>query len=676
MYCFTVINCYLGILEYLYRPFRLMKTITKLIHSVKRMKDLNKSNFIYKSLFFILGILSLVWFLIRVIPKPQRAYYPCMRATLPLASSFVIYLISLAGVVLFFRKALNSFRENRFRLGFLILIISTTITVLTLVQNSEQASATTVKSKWFSDPLGSNSPIGTAKGIFPGRVVWVYDADATNINCTNANKANAYFQNTNTNQTIVDDMFSKGILSITGQSTHAAAWDTIFKFFNVNHGKGSVGYTNGETIFIKINAVSAWSGAGSSGEMSSNSSIEFDSSPQALLALLRSLINEGKVPQANIYLGDPMADVWNHVRNPIVAEFPNVKIVSQGSVTSGRYTLTESTNVGITYSDKKSVLSIASHSFYEEMMEADYLINVPTMKGHEWAGVTMFAKNFFGVNTTDHSWELHYGLINNDNKGMREDYKMYRVLVDLMACKYLGGNTLLYFMDGLWSSSWEHQEPQKYLTWPFNNDWSSSLFFSLDPVAIESVGIDIMQKEFTVEVLNSNPPKRTFANYGACDDYLHQAASSDWWPTGIIYDPDSTGSAIGSLGVHEHWDNDADMRYSGDLGTGQGIELIKIFKEISGIDNIGSPLIMNIYPNPCKDNATLQLNLTNKSLIVIEVFSSKGDKVFTQYSDNMVTGEQKISLNMSGLSAGVYFCRINATNGQTQQYFTQRIIVE
>jgi hypothetical protein len=28
---------------------------------------------------------------------------------------------------------------------------------------------------------------------------------------------------------------------------------------------------------------------------------------------------------------------------------------------------------------------------------------------------------------------------------------------------------------------------------------------------------------------------------------------------GITYDPDNTGSPIGSLGVHEHWNNTADM---------------------------------------------------------------------------------------------------------------------
>ena len=138
------------------------------------------------------------------------------------------------------------------------------------------------------------------------------------------------------------------------------------------------------------------------------------------------------------------------------------------------------------------------------MMDADYILNVPAMKGHRWGGVTMFAKNYFGANTTDGSWQLHKGLMKPDSDPLRTGYKLYRVFVDLMASKYLGGKTLLYYMDALWSTSYEHQKPQKFRTAPFNNDWCSSLLFSLDPVAIESVGLDILQKEFTKEEIDNN----------------------------------------------------------------------------------------------------------------------------------------------------------------------------
>jgi hypothetical protein len=36
-----------------------------------------------KFLFILLGIVSTIWFIIRVVPKPSRASYPCMQAAAP-----------------------------------------------------------------------------------------------------------------------------------------------------------------------------------------------------------------------------------------------------------------------------------------------------------------------------------------------------------------------------------------------------------------------------------------------------------------------------------------------------------------------------------------------------------------------------------------------------------------
>lgn len=48
---------------------------------------------------FTIGLLATLWFLIRVIPKPSRAAYPCMQATAPFMAGFVVYLSSLVGSV-------------------------------------------------------------------------------------------------------------------------------------------------------------------------------------------------------------------------------------------------------------------------------------------------------------------------------------------------------------------------------------------------------------------------------------------------------------------------------------------------------------------------------------------------------------------------------------------------
>jgi hypothetical protein len=63
------------------------------------------------------GLLSLVWFLIRVVPKPSRAMYPCQRVAMPLASGFVAWLLGLVGAVVAFRKAGRLLRQSRLPLA-------------------------------------------------------------------------------------------------------------------------------------------------------------------------------------------------------------------------------------------------------------------------------------------------------------------------------------------------------------------------------------------------------------------------------------------------------------------------------------------------------------------------------------------------------------------------------
>jgi len=647
----------------------------------KRLAEgLKKPGILFKILFIITGIASLIWFLIRVIPKPSRATYPCMKATAPIASSFVIYLFSLAGSVVFFRKAMNKIRTRQFWYAASVLIIVAALGTLTIINNTSRAEAYSPVTEKFSDPLGPNVPIGEAKGIFPGRVVWVYNENATNENCTNEDNDDAYWLDKNCSQALVDQMFSDGLLSLTGEETHANAWDAIFRYFNNHHGKGDVGYDDSETIFIKINAVTAHGGAPVSGDFWGN--IEYDTSPQTILAMLRQLVNEAGVPQANIYVGDPMCDIYNHIYNVLHGEFPNVKYVTSWGL-NNRYDLTPSAQTGITYSDGGTVITeLNSHKLYVEMMEADYLLNIPTMKGHRWAGTTFFAKNHFGSNTSGYSGALHKGLMKpSEHEPLREGYNLYRVLVDIMGSQYMGGKTLLYFMDALWSTSYEHQMPQKFQSYPWNNDWSSSVLFSLDPVAIESVCLDILQKEFTLETADDDPdwddpyPDRwTFVQWNGVDDYLHQAASSEWWPDGITYDPDQTGSPIPSLGVHEHWNDTINMQYSRNLGTGDGIDLVKVWEGINSFRNAEVSGRFSVYPNPCLDEVNICFELGAADLN-IEIFTANGQKVFEQNYGSMPYGKNEISLDVSYLNSGLYFITVYTGNNNRKTY-TQRLVVQ
>ena len=54
----------------------------------------------------------------------------------------------------------------------------------------------------------------------------------------------------------------------------------------------------------------------------------------------------------------------------------------------------------------------------------------------------------------------------------------------------------------------------------------------------------------------------------------YEAAQANDPPSGTFYDPENDSMAMGSLGVHEHWNNSEDKQYSRNLGTGAGIELV------------------------------------------------------------------------------------------------------
>ena len=61
----------------------------------------------------LLGLAALAWFLIRVIPKPSRALYPCQRAAFPLATSLIIWLMGTGISWLSLRKARDLFNASR-----------------------------------------------------------------------------------------------------------------------------------------------------------------------------------------------------------------------------------------------------------------------------------------------------------------------------------------------------------------------------------------------------------------------------------------------------------------------------------------------------------------------------------------------------------------------------------
>ncbi len=566
--------------------------ITKLKGKLGNIRDwMIKHHLPPRLLFISMGIVSTLWFLIRVIPKPSRAAYPCMQVAAPFMSGFISYLLAVGGVVFISRK-LN--RKVNARLPATLFLLASVVLVMAISPSDDTLPSFQTDNIKMGPDDGPNQPIGKAKGIFPGRVVWVWNPDATNekFEHNDFDKYSWFVDRENNNPDVIAKMFQDGILKLTGEKTIAKSWNAIFQFHNNGRFGEKRSYKKGEKIFIKINqGQSRWllsqedkdNGFAIPHEVKDdargrikNSLIPTETGPYMILEMLRELVNEAGVDQSDIYLGDPMCPIWAHNYNTWVKEFPDVKYIDRMTDNFGRTLISITDDTLVYYSDKTT-----ADKLYSVNVEADYMITSTCLKSHGAAGVSLTAKSNFGNIGRGTAGHLHYSHIANRREGMpmNTGYGKYRVFVDLMGSKYLGQKNLIYIVEGLFGGgSNETKGPVKYFMSPFNNDWSNSIFMSLDPVAIESVGYDFLREEWNGKHVHDaiNNEWEEMANVNGVDDYMHQAADPANWPEGIVYDPDNTGTPVPVLGVHEHWNNPIDKQYSRNLGTGEGIELVSI----------------------------------------------------------------------------------------------------
>jgi uncharacterized membrane protein YphA (DoxX/SURF4 family) len=431
-----------------------------------------------------------------------------------------------------------------------------------------------------------NIPMGEGKGIFPGRVVWVWDPEATNGECQNKTHNDAgidfniddtWYMDKNNNQERIDQMLVDGLCSLTGKRNVEKAWQAIFKYHNHSRGKDNPFYVPGEKVFIKLNRTSAaWGWNDDYGRLGNWETLCSETSPHVVLSILRQLVNNVGVPEEDIFVGDPMTSIFNDEFEKYHNEFPGVKYMARTGSFRQRERIGECSEDQIFYSDLGSIMKAAgSDKVYQPLYESEYLISVPALKGHDAAGISLCTKNHFGTQARPKALHLHPGLNKQRKDGVVSirGYGNYRVLVDLMGSRQTGTKNLIYLIDGLWSGGNWNGPPEKFHMAPFNNHWSSSLILSLDPVAIESVGFDFLRTEFSRPEHNY-----TYVAAEGTDDYLHQAADPGSWPEGIVYSPDGPGKKLASLGVHEHWNNPTQKLYSRDIGKKVGIEFIKVMR--------------------------------------------------------------------------------------------------
>jgi len=314
-------------------------------------------------------------------------------------------------------------------------------------------------------------------------------------------------------QNVVNAMMDQGVMELTGASTVAEAWQFIIP-----------SYTPGQTkIAIKANFNNCWY-CDMCRENCDDWQLRTDALIHPLNALLRGLLLA--FPALNL------GDIWIYDAtvgdNPevstrrIPARFkdgclytgvrffdPAVQYPCQGTERAG-YDSTDPTAV-ITWHNPPGIPTPPTVKVTDVLVNATYVINMPIIKKHGGAEVTLSFKNHAGSISNFapfHDWVYYSGSNYSPD---------YNPLVDIYRNPHIQGKTILTIADGLFGN-WERNETksQRWLT--FGNQAANSLFFSIDPVALDCVMCDLLNAE---NVAQGNGSLRDMA-----DDYLVLAAEA------------------------------------------------------------------------------------------------------------------------------------------------------
>ena len=246
-----------------------------------------------------------------------------------------------------------------------------------------------------------------------------------------------------------------------------------------------------------------------------------NTSPQMVIAVLKQLVGVIGVSQSDITVCDTLAYLVHEYHDILHGAFPEVRYEDFGGK-FGRIQVKAST-VPLYWSCRPQGKG-ADH-VPTSFAEAEYMVNLAQLKAHTATGVTLCGKNHFGSLVR---WPVQQGYYDMHSRSFLKEVNLYREQVDLMGHAHLGGKTVLYLIDGLFSGKHPMDPvPRKWSSAPFHGTWTSSLLASQDPVAIDSVGFDFLWAEYP-----------DFPRVRGVDDYLHEAALAANPPSGTFYDPD------------------------------------------------------------------------------------------------------------------------------------------
>lgn len=495
----------------------------------------------------IIGVLSLFWLIVRTGRKPSRIHYPCQQTAL---INVTLFLVPPVAFLCYWVWSILPRMEAKRLLRYCVVAAVVLGLGVSVFMGRRMYTAYRAgqyyRNLQIHGPFGRVAPtaLGVAAGTLltvphamglpsPHRVVSVHDEDATawTFTCTGSGACPEYYgDDAYVNQSVVDQMVATGLKALTGADSVAAAWQVILP-----------GYQSGETIAVKVNFNDAIMGGGTSGYGDNDAYV--DALPQIVNSLVAELVDFGVSPE-DIWVYDASRYITDRFRERIT--FEDIQYVDRyGNGADVQAATFDSTDPGAQV-DFSGTSYGGTHRIADVLIEADYLINIPIMKRHGGAGITLALKNHLGsidgFYTGGHSMHNYFYL---SGSNYQSDVNP---MVNINDASHIRDKTVLIIGDALyggWRSN--NTPPERWVS--FDNDSPNMLFFAGDPVAVDSVMFDYLDHEGYV-----NP---------ASEDILIVAAEQ-------------------GLGVHERWNNDTDRQY-------QSIDYIEIEGADSDIPDSDDP---------------------------------------------------------------------------------------
>jgi len=373
----------------------------------------------------LVGLIAFIWFLVRVIPKPTRAAYPCQKAAFPLAAGFVIWLTSVISSSWIYKQA-RVYQKNTKILKatglFLIAFILLFTTIILVPENlgyGKRALAIFTPDDPIPDLI--NSRISESM-IYPESIVGLVQSDRENV-------AQLSFDD-------IDQLVRSAV-------EYAGGLGNIIE--------------NGHTVILKPNlvAVQVWTESREFLTPGANGVVTDYRVIQSIVNIVRELNPDGKIIMLEGSAGGFTRE------NMGLVEWDKVTGLDQKICLEDESGDWQDINapelVKVSLPENKALYEDADNEYYMNKIyyEADVIISIPCLKNHYVADITGGVKNVaIGVSPANiygpSESEFNSGNFDRSVQGIDHGYLGYRTpLHNWIHDYYLCRPVDFVIMDGL-----------------------------------------------------------------------------------------------------------------------------------------------------------------------------------------------------------------------------------